>query len=48
MIGNGHVRFGGGPLEKVLPIRNLAGGLPYRDEHFPEAELIQVVLAAAG
>ena len=29
MIGNGHVRFGGGPLEKVLTLRNLAGGLSY-------------------
>jgi len=24
----GHVRFGGGPTEKALPSRDLAGGLP--------------------
>ena len=29
MIGNGHVRFGGGPLEKGRIIKHLAGGLPY-------------------
>lgn len=26
----GHVRFGGGPSEKALPSRDLAGGLPDR------------------
>jgi len=25
---SGHVRFGGGPSEKALPSRDLAGGLP--------------------